>query len=86
MCPLPIPSNLTAPLPCFVQVRIHDHMSEPGKGLYVVSAVKRSVIGIYDYRLTNLIKDDLWVKLKRGGQGEGLAFTAVRKVLAVEDA
>lgn len=60
-------------------------MREAGKGLYVVSAVKRSVIGIYDFRLTNLTKEDQWVKLKRGGQGEGLAFTAVRKVLAVEE-
>ncbi len=53
-------------------------------GLYVISAVTKNVIGPPDFRLTNLIKDDAWVRLKRGNQ-DGLAFTPVRKVLTLED-
>ena len=53
-------------------------------GLYVISAVNRSVIGKYDFRLTNLIKDDVNVKLLRGNNA-GLAFTPVRKVITLEE-
>lgn len=56
----------------------------PPVGLYVISAVTRNVIGPPDFRLTNLIKDDSWVRLKRGNQ-DGLAFTPVRKVLTIDE-
>jgi hypothetical protein len=52
--------------------------------LYVVTAVTRNVMGAQEFRLTNLLKDDVWVKLKRGTH-EGLVFTPVRKVLTIED-
>jgi hypothetical protein len=50
----------------------------------VISAVTKNVIGPPDFRLTNLIKDDSWVRLKRGNQ-DGLVFTPVRKVLTLDE-
>ena len=54
-------------------------------GLYVITAVKRTVLGVTEFRITNLVKEDQWVRLKLANKGEGLVFTAVRKVLVVED-
>jgi hypothetical protein len=51
-------------------------------GIFVVSAVHRTVIGNYDYRLTNLQDPDIWTRLRRGPKSkEGLSFTVLRKVL-----
>lgn len=54
------------------------------EGLYVVTAYTKSVLGMHEFRLTNLLKEDIWVKLKRGSH-DGLLFTPVRKVLTMED-
>jgi hypothetical protein len=51
-------------------------------GIFVVSAVHRTVIGNYDYQLTNLQDPDIWTRLRRGPKSkEGLSFTVLRKVL-----
>lgn len=51
----------------------------------MITAVKRTVLGVTEFRITNLLKEDQWVRLKLANKGEGLVFTAVRKVLVVED-
>lgn len=50
----------------------------------MVTAISKPVMGPQEFRLTNLLKEDVWVKLKRGNN-DGLVFTPVRKVITVEN-
>lgn len=52
----------------------------------MVSAVNKKIVGTPEFRLTNLLKEDQWVRLKRcDSEHQGLIFTPVRKVLTVEE-
>ena len=67
------------------QIRVHEHADNGHNGVYVVSCVMRKgVVGGHEYRLTS-VSGDVWVKLVRGGEGEGLTFTAIRKVMVADE-
>ncbi|KAJ1408451.1 hypothetical protein B484DRAFT_423498 [Ochromonadaceae sp. CCMP2298] len=67
------------------QVRILEHSNWEGGGIYVISGVKKSIIGPPEFRLTDLVHADQWVKLGRGGKSQGLTFTPVRRVVTADD-
>jgi hypothetical protein len=55
-------------------------------GVHVVTGARKSFFQKTQYRLTNFVDDDTWVRLKRGPKKSGVVFRPLRRVWVENDA
>lgn len=53
-----------------------------GIGVFVITGTRKNHLRKTEYRISNLIHEDQWIKLRRNEQKTGIEFRPLRKVLS----